>query len=327
MRGREPHRYQTEAWIVGRVHILILGVILLLLLFTSCGTTTGPSAYLWTDRDTLNTLTWNNQNGSLSGQYTSISYAQVNFPATTQPDVFSTSYSGTLSHETISLTIGSGPLSENVTGTQSSNGATLALAFINPSTGETRHQTWIAVTASQQAQLLSAFTAFQRVQGWLSVVSQDARQQSAWSDPNTFYLEQVRQSVNGQQAELVAIQQAQDKTSRCQLVARFQPIASSAFTLPVTAAQDRTLHDDTMLSQAWNTARRVAIPWIAGLALPWVIAASTYQRDTAKASILAARMNTAYRQDAATMRRLQQHDQQIAQRVTMLSKGCPPMPA
>ena len=326
MRDREPHRYQTWTQVVVSIHILTLGVILLLL-FTSCGTTTGPSAYIWTDGDTLNTLTWNDQNGNLSGQYTSISYAQVNFPAVTQPDVSSAAYTGTQSHEMVSLTIGSGPLSENMTGAQSSNGVTLALTFVDPSTGEMRHQTWVAVTASQQAQLLAAFTAYQRVQGWLGVVARDARQQSAWSDPNTFYLAQVRQSVTGQQAELATIQQAQSATTRCQRVARFQPIASSAFTLPVTAAQDGTLHDSTVLSQAWKMARQVVIPRIAGLALPWTIAAPVYQRDTAKATALTARLNAVYQQDAATMRRLQQHDQQIAQQVTMVSKGCPPTPA
>src|SRR5579872_5465395 len=115
MRDRESHRNQIWTQVVASIHMLTLSVILLLL-FTSCGTTTGPSAYVWTDRDTLNTLTWNDQNGSLSGQYTSVSSAHTSFSSMTQPDVFSAAYIGTLSRETVSLMIGSGPLSENVTG-------------------------------------------------------------------------------------------------------------------------------------------------------------------------------------------------------------------
>lgn len=323
---RESQRYRPRRQAVASISMLTLSSILLLMLFASCGTTTGPSAYVWTDRDTLNTLTWNDQNGSLSGQYTSVSYAHTSFPAETQPDMFGAAYTGALSNGMVSIIIGSEPRSENVTGAQSSGGATLALAFPDPSTGETLHQTWVAITASQQAQLFAAFTAYQQVQGWLGVVSRDT-QQRVWTDPNTFYLDQVWQSVSGQQAELTAIKAAQNEPARCQLVARFQPIASSAFTLPITSAQDGTLHDYAMLAQAWNRAQRVTVPQIAGLALLWVIAPPVYRHATTRITALAARLQSAYRQDAATMRNLQHQDQQIAQQVTVLGKGCPPMPA
>lgn len=324
--GRESHRYRPWTQVAVSISMLTSGVILLLL-FASCGTTAGPSAYVWTDRDTLNTLTWNDQSGSLSGQYTSISYAHTSFPAETQPDIFGTAYTGTLSNGMVSIMIGSGPLSETMTGTLSADGATLILMGVSPANGQTNHQTWVAITTDQQSQLLAAFTAYQQVQGWLGVVSRDALQQRAWTDPNAFYLDQVWQSVSGQQAEFAAIEAAQNEPARCQLVARFQPFASSAFALPVPAAQDETLHDDTLLYQAWKVAQQVTIPQIAGLTLPWVIAPPIYQRATARVSAFAARLQAAYRQDAATMERLQHQDQQIAQQVTVLGKGCPPMPA
>jgi hypothetical protein len=327
MQGRRFSCSQTWTQVVASIAFLTTSILLLLLLFASCGTTPGPSAYVWTDKDTLNTLTWNDQNGSLSGQYTSVSYAHTAFPSETQPGVFGAAYTGALDNSAFSIRIGSGPLAEDVTGSLSNGGTTLALTFLDPSAGETRHQTWVAVTADQQAQLLAAFTAYQRVQGWLGVASQDAEKQSAWTDPNTSYLTQVQQSVSGQQAELAAIKAAQADTKRCQLVARFQPIASSAFALPVPVAQDGTLHDDAQLFLTWHTAQRVTIPQIAGLTLPWVIVPSVYQHDTAGIANLAARLQAAYRRDAATMQRFQQQDQQIAQQVTILSKGCPPMPA
>jgi hypothetical protein len=326
MPGRRFSCSQTWTQVIASIALLTPGI-LLLLLFASCGTTMGPSTYAWTDKDTLNTLTWNDQNGSLSGQYTSVSYAHTAFPSETQPDVFSAAYAGTLSNSAVSIRIDSGPLTEDVTGSLTKGGTTLALTFLDPSTGEVRHQTWVAVTAGQQAQLLAAFTAYQQVQGWLDVASQDAEKQPAWTDPNTSYLTQIQQSVSGQQAELAAIKAAQADTERCQLVARFQPIASSAFALPVPAAQDETLHDDARLSQAWHAAQRATIPQIAGLTLLWVIVPSVYQHNTAGIANLAARLQAAYRRDAATMQQLQHQDQQIAQQVTILGKGCPPMPA
>lgn len=323
---RESQRYRPWRQAVASISMLTLSSILLLMLFASCGSTAGPYAYVWTDRDTLNTLTWNDQNGSLSGQYTSISYAHTSFPAETQPDMFGAAYTGTLSNGMVSIMIGSGPLSETMTGTLSANGATMILTGVSPANGQTNQQTWGAVTTDQQSQLLAAFTAYQQVQGWLDVVSRDT-QQRMWTDPNTFYLNQVQQSVSGQQAELIAIKTAQNEPARCQLVARFQPIVSSAFTLPVTAAQDGTLHDYAMLAQAWNRAQRVMIPQIAGLALPWVIAPPVYRHATTRITALAARLQAAYRQDAAMMQQLRQQDQQVAQQMTILGKGCPPMPA
>lgn len=241
--------------------------------------------------------------------------------------MFGAAYTGTLSNGMVSIMIGRGPLSETMTGIQSADGAALILTGVSPANGQVNHQTWGAVTTDQQPQLLAAFTAYQQVQGWLGVVSRDALQQRTWKDPNTFYLNQVRQSVSGQQAELVAIKAAQNEPARCQLVARFQPIASSAFTLPVTAAQDGTLHDYAILAQAWNRAQRVTVPQIAGLALSWVITPPVYRHATTRITALAARLQTAYRQDAATMQQLRQQDQQVAQQVTILGKGCPPMPA
>lgn len=304
--------------------LLPVATSLTIILLAGCGQATPTDAYLWTDAQHLVTLTWDDQNGTLSGQYTSISYTNVTFPTATSPDIVTIAYTGIQVGNVVTLDIGS---SEQVKGSVSAENRTLAVAFVDPASGQILHQTWVAVTAGEQLQLVVAFSAYKQVQGWLDVAERDATGTNAWSDPNSAYLAQMRWSVSEQQEELAAIQKAPQITTRCRLVARFAPIASSAFMLPVTAPQNGALHDAAMLIQVWQRAQRLHVPQITGLALPWVIAPPVYQHESERFAAFVARVQTAYRQDEATIQRLYQQDEQVAQQVTILGQGCPPSPA
>lgn len=298
---------------------LLLAPCLLAALLAGCASKQMPSAYVWTDAEHLVTLTWQNQNDSLSGEYTSISYASVAFPTDTAPDVVTEAYTSTELGNAVTLGIGG----EHVTGTLAPDLSQLSIAFVDPASGQTVHQIWVAVTAEEQSQLVAAFSAYEQVQGWLDVAERDAAGANAWNDPTTASLAQVRQSVSEQQAELTAIQNTQKITTRCQLVSRFAPIGSSAFALPVTAAQDGTLHDAAMLVQAWQRSQRLRVPHIADLTLPWIIVPPVSEQF----AVFVNRLQIAYRQDEATMQRLRQQDEQIAPQVTILGQNCPPSPA
>lgn len=317
---RQPMWKQAKWW---RSIWPLLIPCLLVALLAGCASEQAPSAYVWTDAEHLVTLTWQDQNNSLSGEYTSISYASVAFPTDTAPDVVTVAYSGTESGNAVTLDIGG----EHVTGTLAPDSSQLSVAFALPATGQAVHQTWVAVTAEEQAQLVAAFSAYEQVQGWLDVAERDAVGANAWNDPKTASLAQVRQSVSEQQAELTAIQNTQQTTMRCHLVARFAPIASSAFALPITAAQDGTLHDAAMLVQAWQSAQRQRVPHVAGLALPWIISPPVEEHESVQFAVFANRLQTAYRQNEAAMQRLRRQDEQIAQQVTILGQNCPPSPA
>jgi len=301
----------------------ILATMAVLLGFVGCASPKEPSAYVWTDAKHLVTLTWNEQNENLSGDSTSISYSSVAFPSSTQPDVVMVAFSGSELGNSVTLDIGG----EHVTGTLAPDAGQLSVAFALSASGQIVHQTWVAVAAEELTQLVAAFSAYNLVQGWLDGAKREATESRMWSDPNTEYLAQVQQSESLQQRELAAIATAPDETTRCWGVARFQPLAASAFTLPETVAQDGTLHDVAMLDRAWQRAQRVVIPHITGLTLPWVIAPSVYQHENEPVAALVAHIQASYRQDGATMQRLQMQDQHIAQQVTVLGRGCPPMPA
>lgn len=302
---------------------LLLAPCLLVALLAGCANKQMPSYYVWTDAEHLVTLTWQNPNDSLSGEYISISYASVSFPTVTAPDVVTVAYTGSESGNTVTLDIGG----EHIIGALDPDASQLSVAFVDPASGQAVHQTWVAVTAEEQAQLVAAFSAYEQVRGWLGVAERDAAGENAWNAPNTASLAQMRQSMSEQQAELTAMQNTLQITMRCHLIARFAPIASSAFTLPATAAQDGTLHNAAMLIQAWKSAQRQRVPHVAGLALPWIISPPIEEHESEQFAAFANRLQIAYRQDKATMQRLRQQDEQIAQQVTILGQDCPPIPA
>ncbi|MGB8345284.1 MAG: hypothetical protein WCD86_10400 [Ktedonobacteraceae bacterium] len=310
------------------LHALLLSLIVFLLMLASCSSAAQPAGYVWTDQDTLASLSWNNQNGQLSGVWTSVSYATTPFPASTSPAVTTVEYSGTVTASGIvTLTLKEGAFYETITGTVSSNEQTLHLTQSDLSTGQHVQHTWVAVPAEQEPMLLAAFNAYEVVRGMLSAVQQDTAHEQAWSDPNAGDVAQARQAVMAQAEELTAIQQARDETARCQDIAQFAPLPASTFMLLFAPSQNGLVRDFTTLTHAWDTAQHTSASQIASLNLSWLLSMQTYQRQSQGASRLVARINLANQQDEQAMQQLEQQDQAMTQQVARLGKRCPPTPA
>ena len=311
-----------------RLHSLMLALLLFVLILESCSSAAQPTGYVWTDQDDLVSLSWNNQNGQLSGARTSVSYAATPFPASTRPAVTAVEYTGTVTaNGVVTLTLHEGSLVKAITGSVSSNGQMLQLTEIDPATGQHEWRAWIAVTTDQETALLAAFNAYEVVHGMLSVVQQDTSHEQAWSDPNASDVTQARQAVTAQAQELTAIQQVRDETARCKDIAQFEPLPASTFTLLFAPSQNGLVRDFATLTHAWDMAQHIPVPQITGLDLPWLLSAQTYQRQSQSASHLIVRITTTYAQDEQAMQHLEQQERVMMQQVALLGKRCPPTPA
>lgn len=308
-------------------HALTLMLILLLLILTSCSSAVQPSGYVWTDQHTFVSLTWNDQGEQLSGIAMTVSYDHTLFPASTQPVVTTSGYTGRLVDGAITLHIGTGVFAENVAGWQTKNWQSLVLMIILPSTGQRTSESLVAVTADQQSTLLAAFNAYEVVRGMLSVVQHDASYERGWSDPNRSDVTQARQAVAVQAKELGTIQQVNDETTRCQDIAQFEPLPASTFTVLFAPSQNGLVRDFATLTHAWSTGQHTSVPQIAGLSLPWLVTTQAYQRQSQGASHLVAHITTTYGQDEQAMQFLEQQDRAITRQVALLGKACPPTPA
>lgn len=320
------HVGRLRQWRLFSRSLLLLSALALLALGVSaCAAPRAqPFAYVWTDAQSLDTLIWHEQNGALSGQDTTLSFAATAFPTSTQPDVGTAAYTGTLSDSAVTITIGG---MEQVTGTQSADSNQLSLSAVSPASGQLVRQTWVAVTANQQAALVQAFEAQEAARDWLGVVVLEARAETSWTDPNADALTTTQAQLAQHQAQLTAIQQAQDSTTRCTLAARSIPLAASWFALPFTISNSRLAALFVRFTPAWQAARRLAVPRVAGLALPWLLTAQDERHAIAPATTLAAHIQAVYTADAQSMQRFSQQSRHIDAQVTTLDAGCPPMPA
>ncbi len=308
--------------------------LVLLMMLAACGSSfngssqSQPWGYVWTNAQQIATLTWNEQPpGQLSGQYSGISYVTVSSPASS-PDSFGAAYRGTHAGQKISITIGAGALSEHMTGTQTSNGSSLTLTFLSSTTGRAVSQTWVAVNERQQSNLVQAFTDYQAVQEWFAVVKQERANEDNWQDPNINSLASTQTALQAQQGQLTQMQQAQPNTqTRCTLAAAYRPLDVSWFTLPFPASNDELLSVVAHFQQAWQVAERTTVPHISNLALPWLLLPQAERTAMAPAFALAQRIQAAYTSDAQIMQQDQQQSHALDAQVTLLSQGCPPMPA
>ena len=105
------------------------------------------------------------------------------------------------------------------------------------------------------------------------------------------------------------------------------PLAASWFALPFTISNSRLAALFVRFTPAWQAARRLAVPRVAGLALPWLLTAQDERHAIAPATTLAAHIQTVYTADAQAMQRFSQQSRHIDAQVTTLDAGCPPMPA
>src|SRR5579875_2154705 len=309
-----------------RLHVLTLTALLAVML-SACGGSSPPWGYVWTDTQQFETLTWHVQNGQLSGQYSGLSYAQVSFPSATQPASYGAAYQGTINGQTVNITIGSGSLSQHLEGTLSGDGSSLTLSFLDPASGQTVQQRWVAVTAVQQGQLVAAFNAYQQARGWLAVVQQERQRERDWHDPNASFLATTQSALQNQQGQVEQIQQASDGQTRCTLVAAYRPLDSSWFALTFPASGDGLLAALAHFQQVWQKAERSPVPHLTGLALPWWLSAQDERRALAPATALATHIQVVDAADAQTMRHDQQQSRQLDEQVTTLSQGCPPLPS
>ncbi len=306
---------------------------LLLVLLTSCGLSASgstPSGYLWTDRITLVYLTWHRDQSVISGQLTDVSYASTTFAASTQPNVTTQGYTGHLTMDgTLTLQTGVGFFGGTIIGKQSVDQQTLLLHATNTGTGQSEPQKWVAVTPSQEAALLTAFNAYEVVQGILPAVQQDVHQQaSPPADLNAPSVEQARQAVQREQTHLTTIQHAPDETTQCQEAADFIPLNPSTFTLWIEPQHLALVRDLATLDRAWKTAQPLPIPRIATLSspvsrLPWYLSSQTYTSQMMIATRDVAILQQDYHQDEDTMHQLQQQDQSIQRTVQAISASCP----
>jgi hypothetical protein len=308
------------------LHVLTLLAVLTFLL-SACGGSDQPWGYVWTDLTHLETLSWNKHNDRLSGQYSGISYAQVNSPSAAQPETYGATYSGTMDGQTVNITIGTGLLSQHLMGTLSGDDNILTLTFLDPSSGKVVQQRWVAVTVTQQGQLVSAFNAYQTARSWLAVVEQEKQSENDWHDPNANVLATTQGALQKQQAQVEEMQQATDLQPRCALATAYRPLDSSWFALPFPASRDGLLSALAHFHQAWQVAQGSTVPHIAGLAPPWLLSPADERRVIAAAETLASRMQASYRADERTMQQNQQQSRLLDEQVTHLSQGCPPMPA
>lgn len=325
---QESHRDGMGSWLPVALclHVLTLLAILAFLL-SACGSSSQPWGYVWTDATHLETLSWNESNGQLSGQYSGISYAQISFPSAMHPESYGAAYSGTLTGQTVNMTIGAGLLSQHLTGTLSSEGTMLSLTFLDPSSGKAVQQRWVAVSREQQSQLVSAFNAYQIARAWLALVQQQRRSENDWHDPNVNALATTQRALQQQQTQVEQMQQASEMQTRCPLVATYRPLDSSWFTLPFPASGDGLLSALAHFQQAWQDAEQSNVPHLAGLALPWLLSSANERRDITGPAVLASHLQASYRADEQLMRQEQQESQQLDQQVTRFAQGCPPMPA
>jgi hypothetical protein len=317
------HGNAIGGWFSAACGLHVLTVLALLTLILS----SPPWGYVWTDATHLETLSWNEDNNQLSGQYSGISYAQVTLPSPLQPASYGAAYTGTLNGSTVTLTIGSGSLSEHLTGTQSGDDRTLILTFLDSTSTKPVQQRWVAVTQTQQGQLVAAFNAYQQARGWLALVQQGRQRERDWHDPNASFLATTQSALQNQQAHVEQMQQAQDMPTRCTLVAAYRPLDSSWFTLPFPASSDGLLSALARFQQAWQRAERSPVPHLAGLILPWLLSAADERRAIAPASTLALHIQKSYQADEQIMRQDQQQSKHLDEQVTTLSQGCPPTPA
>ncbi len=324
--GEKRHRSGRGGWLQAALCLHVLTLLALLALLSACGGAAPPWGYVWTDAQHFETLSWHEQNGQLSGQYSGLSYAQVSLPSATQPASYGAAYQGTLNGQTVTITIGSGLLSQHLSGTLSGDEHMLTLTVLDPSSGQTVQQRWVAVTAVQQGQLVAAFNAYEQARAWLAVVQQERQRERDWHDPNAVALATTQQAVRTQQAQVEQIQQAAPQT-RCALVAAYMPLDASWFTLPDPSSSDGLLSALAHFQQAWQRAERGPVPHIAGLVLPWLLSAADERRAIAPASTLAAQLQASYQADEQAMQQAQQQSRQLDAQVTHLAQGCPPTPA
>lgn len=302
-------------------------------LVVSCGVPTAspaPSGYLWTDQTTLVYITWHTDHSVVSGQLTDVSYASTAFPASTQPDATTQGYIGHLTMDgTLTLQTGVVLFGGTIIGKQSVDQQTLLLHATNTGTGQSEPQKWVAVTPSQEAALLTAFNAYEVVQGILPAVQQDVHQQaSPPADLNAPSVEQARQAVQREQTHLTTIQHAPDETTQCQEAADFIPLNPSTFTLWIEPQHLALVRDLATLDRAWKTAQPLPIPRIATLSspvsrLPWYLSSQTYTSQMMIATRDVAILQQDYHQDEDTMHQLQQQDQSIQRTVQAISASCP----
>jgi hypothetical protein len=327
--GGKRHRSASGSggWLQAALclHVLTL-LALLAFLLSACGGAAPPWGYVWTDAQHFETLSWNEQNGQLSGQYSGLSYAQVSFPSAT-PENYGAAYTGTLSGQTVTLTIGSGLLSQHLTGMLTAHGAILTLTWLDPSSGKTVQQRWVAVSQTQQGQLVAAFNAYEQARGWLSLVQQERQRERGWHDPNASFLATTQSALQRQQGQVEQIQQAQQMQTRCTLVAAYRPLDSSWFTLPFSTHNDGLISALAHFQQAWQKAERSPVPHLRALALPWLLSTQDERRAIALAAMQASRREAAYRADEQAMQHEQQQSKQLDEQVTTLSQGCPPLPS
>jgi hypothetical protein len=298
------------------LHSMTLFVVLLLML-ASCGiagATPPPTGYVWTTSTKLDYLTWNPNNGQLAGTSTSVSYANTMFADSTTPEVFIAGYRGTQDGTSVQVTLHS-LFDATLFGTLSGDGKTLTLDVPDEISGQLTRETWVAVTAPQEAALLAAFNANEVVGGLLPIVQQDAAAEpTPWTDQNSGGIAQLQSEVQDDQAMLTTIQQARDETTQCQDVQRFQSsnlLTSAAFAFSYAPGDDALMTHLSTLEDAWKQTERQRVPQIAGLPaanLPWVR--------------IAAHITRSKQQDSKQLHALAQQYQRIMQTEQAIAKSC-----
>jgi hypothetical protein len=312
------------------LHLLTLGVVLWVTL-ASCGiagATPPPTGYVWTNSTDLAYLTWNPNNGQLAGTSTSVSYANTMFADSTTPGVFTVGYRGTQDGTSVQVTLHA-LFDVALSGTLSDDGQRLTLNVPDAASGQLTPETWVAVTAPQEAALLAAFHANEVVGGMLPIVQQNAAAEpTPWTDQNSGSLAQLQSEVQDDQAMLTTIRQARAETTQCQDVQRFQfsnLLTSASFVFSYAIGDDALMTHLSTLEDAWKQVEQQGVPQIAGLAaarLSWVVSPVQYQAGTRTAMQIAALITQSKRADTRQLQALAQQYQRIMQTEQAIAKSC-----
>lgn len=296
------------------------------LLLAGCGqpTSSFPRDYVFTDANHLLFLTWHQQGNQLSGDLTALTYSTPVADATAQLQTTSSTSHGTLQqNQQITLTVGT---TTTLTGQLEQNGSQLRVTSTTGGDQQTS-QIWSAISQQDAQKLVSAFKAYEQLQGALTLLASDITpiQLQTVLEPLAEQVRQARGFVTLLEGKLAAIQQDLSEQGRCQRVSDFlhsYPTNPGTFQL-ISPLQNSVLAHDLLTARAhWATARGLILPRLVGLSLPWYLPRQDVTTALQRGQYALNTFQTASQQDEQDMTTLKQQYDTIGTTVQTIKQSC-----
>ena len=312
--------------LAGNVYLLWapLLLVLVLLLFADCGggQSAGPSrGFLYTDPQTLELITWQQDSASLHGQWTVL---QATGPLS-DPGAATNGFTGQLKQQQVTITIGV----QTWNGTL--NGSTLRLP-ITTGVGQLSEATWYAGSQADYNELAAAFIAYHQLRAAQLRLASTVQSPPVDSDPASYdrSVQTARQYVANLQTQESMIAASADPCSSTGIFDELYPPDPSLFRLTPYATAEIALTHTELASQVnavregWQSARGLPLPAVPGLSLPWAVSAQAEQRALAPGQALYNDLLATLRRDYLQMSGLQQQSLRIGQEVAQVKQahGC-----